>query len=810
MPATHLLAAAALLIALPAGAAALKPLDVAGFHVEPNEAGTLRWRVEGETPAGPLRYELKDYAGSPAGAGEMKVGDGSAEAVVRLSQGYYDLEVPATKQRFGVLSLPAWEDKPGGFFCIDSAMSWLVREDSVREGLIKVLRRSGIAMSRERLGWGAVQPAADKWDWQAQGRYDGLRQTCARHRVALLEMFHDAPAWMGRVGKYPDDLVAAARAWEAIAGKWHATWGALEVWNEPDIFFGANLPADQYVPVVKAVAYALHRAKVDTPLIGPVVAHYNRPWLDSAARNGLLDLVGAVSFHTYGRAEQMEALVGQYRDWLAFHGRGGMPLWITECGRPWKKGPPRPPADQDAASALDITMKAVEALACGVRAYFAFVYPYYEENANNFGMMGRAGTPLRSFAAYANLVRVLEYKRYIGDLTCEDRAVRRARVFRAHGETVAVLYTGRVDAKATVRVGLKPERIEGIDGRVLTPAPDGAIPVPDGLTILWLPRGPVKGLRPDTQAMRLFDKAGEATGGPRRGSIFAEEFPVVLRSQFDAGIVDARSEGYRLKGPAPEKFPLVVRAFNLSARPLRLRLEAKATPNTVRVAAPAGQDANVPAAGHVDVRWEIDLRGAFAAGNHVEVTVRAQGAGAGVADVLVMDFSGEATLEQMLKAFPGRTRLPIEQTKRWAPNITGDGTMTVAATPEGHWRLDAQFAKGDPWVYPFFALPEDVTLAGAKGLLIRARCLQPAAVRVFCWEGEKGVGYLTPGEVVPADGQWHAALVRFGDLVPSGANAPDPDGRLDLAKVRRISIGLNSKARRNTLEVSDLYVLGGK
>jgi hypothetical protein len=50
------------------------------------------------------------------------------------------------------------------------------------------------------------------------------------------------------------------------------------------------------------------------------------------------------------------------------------------------------------------------------------------------------------------------------------------------------------------------------------------------------------------------------------------------------------------------------------------------------------------------------------------------------------------------------------------------------------------------------------------------------------------------------------AVVRFQDLILSGANAPDPNGRLDLDQVRRISIGMNSRADENRLEVSDVCV----
>lgn len=45
------------------------------------------------------------------------------------------------------------------------------------------------------------------------------------------------------------------------------------------------------------------------------------------------------------------------------------------------------------------------------------------------------------------------------------------------------------------------------------------------------------------------------------------------------------------------------------------------------------------------------------------------------------------------------------------------------------------------------------------------------------------------------------------DLVPSPANTLDPNGKLDLERVRRTSVSMNHSVTHNTLEISDLYVL---
>ena len=625
------------------GAAALNPAGVDRFFVTPGKPSILRWNVESGEPAEAAEYTIRDYWGQPVAAGQAKpAAKNTMEATVKLGQGYYDLELPATNQRFGLVSLPAYSGERDPFFSIDSALSWLVLDDKARQGLIKVLRRSGVAMSRERLSWSQINPADGTWNWEGSNRYDSVRRLHADHGVEVLEMFHDAPGWPGKVGKYPQDLVATARAWRRIAARWRPTWGALEVWNEPDIFFGANLSADQYVPLVKTVAFAVSQERIDLPLVGGVFAHCNRAFLETAAAGGMLDCVDAVSFHTYGRAPEMEALIGNYRSWLRAHGREAMPLWLTECGRPWKRGPDRPPVDQDAASALDITMKAVEARSGGVARHFPFVYPYYEERDNNFGMMDRRATPLRSMAAYARLVSLLAHKRYLGGLKCDDPAIRLARVFGDDRETVAVLYTARPNAEARVKLGLPVLRIEGIDGRSLEAAPSGSVPIPDGLTYVWLDRQQLGGrLQTDAPAMRLWKIAQRKP--PRR----PKPSPIVLRFEPDREVIESKSDGYHLSAKAPGKLPLRVRVFNLSAKPHELTLKLTFSRESARLIGPQTRPAKPPAEGFADVVWESDLSGVPAGAGGLDITVTAQGKPAGAIATLVISLVGRASLTQV-------------------------------------------------------------------------------------------------------------------------------------------------------------------
>jgi len=602
-----------------AGAATLRPAAAETFFVTPDEPAVLRWHVESGGLEAPVEGTVRDYWDTPIATTPAKITpDGHLELTVELAPGFYAVEFPATNQRFGVMSLAAYEGQKDPFFSIDAAMSWLVRGDEVRQSLIKVLQRSGVAMSRERLNWAQISPTEREWDWESPMHYETIRQAYAKCGVDVLEMFHNTTRWAGSVGKYPDDLVGTARSWGQIGRRWRPTWGAMEVWNEPDISFGAFLPADQYVPLVSTIAYGFARAEVDVPIVGGVFAHYNRQFLDNAARNGLVDSVDVVSFHTYGRAPGMETLIGNYRSWLEAHDREAMPLWITECGRPWKRGPDVPPTEQDAESALDIIMKAVESRACGIARYFAFVYPFYEERDNNFGMMGRNATPLRSMAAYARLAAILAHKRYLGDLRCDDDAIQRARLFGDDRETIAVLYTGRPDATAKLKLDLPVQKVEGIDGRLLEAAEQGTVPVPDGLVYVWLDRNRLGDrLQPHTSAMRLWSIGLQEPPRPGKPS------PIVLRYQFDTDVVQPTSNGYRIKAEQPGETALVVRVFNLCDQRRDLSLELSFSQAAARVLGPATRPVNVPGEGSVDVTWQADLSGSFAAADRLKAEVRA-------------------------------------------------------------------------------------------------------------------------------------------------------------------------------------------
>jgi hypothetical protein len=782
------------------------PVAADRLYTEPGADLTVRLRLASGAATNPLAYGVVDYAGNLVSQARLRPeGPDQWEISLRAVQGFLEIELPSSSQRFGVLSLPAWKGKPDPFFAIDGGLSWLVSDISSRQSLIAAARRCGVSMIRERLSWSAVNPERNRWDLDGPARYDSLRQFYRQSGVPILELAHDSPRWLGRVGKYPHDLLGAGQSWAELARKWQSSWGGLEIWNEPDIFFGGGLPADQYVAVAKAISFGLAQAGVRTPIVGGVTAYPNREFLEACAESGLLDRVDAFSFHTYGTAEEMQGLVTFHRDWLGKNGHGAMPLWISESGRPWSRGPDRPPIVEDQKSALDIVMKGAEARACGIARYFPFVYPFYEENTSNFGMTDRRGTPLRSFAAYAEMIRVLANQRFLGDLRHQVPAITRARVFGDDHQTIAVLYTGGRAPSAPVQLGVRGRRIEGIDGRALTAASDGAIPIPDGLSYVWLdhPLDP-----------RLIDESAASPARPQAGPGEAAHpafSPIVLRLRLDEARFQPSAQGYRIKDEPAGSVPLAFEVWNLGEQPCTPRLGLVLDSQGGRSAQP-DRSITLAARSSSVVEWTVDAGSMFARAGRLTARATARD-DSGSQEKLAVVLWGEADLARTLAQAKSPVALPIAEIKRWTPNVSSPGTMAMDSTREAAWRLKVKQEQGrDRWAYPLFLLPDDVHLDRASGLILRARCTAGATVRILVWEGEAGANivYLTPAPVIPGDGRWHVARVQFQHLAPSTANAPDPDGHLDLAKVRRLSVGLNPRTIESTLEVSDLYVVGDR
>jgi len=787
----------------PAGKPALEPINPASFFTMPEEEVRLAWKVSGEAKPVEEKYRVTNYSGQEVAHGPAPEQEGEVAVTLKLPRGYYDVEVRG--QTFGLVVLEPHEGKADDFFGMDAVLTWLDRRPAMREAMVAAMKRSGVAMARERIHWNSIEPAAGQWDWEARDQTLSLRETYARAGLPVLEMFHSPGPARGAFpfrSNYPQDLALLAASWPEIHRKFQSSWGGLEVWNEPEgPAYGNRLPADQYVMVVKAMRHAWVTNHIDTPLGGGVfMGGYPGPFHQFCALNGMLDDVDFVSIHDYKPATKMERLVGLYRDWLRANGREGMPLWITESGWAWPKGGGRPARDDDRMSALEIAMKGVEARACGVTRYMPFCLPFYEENGvKSFSMMGKEVTPLRSIGAYAQSIRVLSGRHYVGDLKTSHPAILRARVFEDDaGGRVAVLYTDMLDDRQTVTLPGKVLKAEGADGRALPLDTQGAFALPDGIAYAWIENAP---LETETGALALAQAARQpaprtATGGA-----------VILQYLPDPAHVSYSSSRYIISPEDASHLPIRVRIFNLSAEPQTLSLRL-ALPGTTPEES-ALRTVEVPAQGTTEALWTVDVSGKWTTPEPQPLLITGARADGTPVSPLAIPLLVEDNLGAYLPAYARQAPLPVDHLKNWTPNHSPAASARMI-TEDGAWKLEVKFGAGDRWIYPKLNLPPG-TLAEADGFLLRARAKEAADVRMGLYDSD-GATYLTIDPVIPADGKWHVIFVPLASFEANQEAGHKGNGEWRPGDILAVSAGMNDRSenRENTLEISDLLVVGGR
>lgn len=785
---------------------AMAPADPAAFFIAPDTESELVWKLREPGPPGPREYRVTDTTGQTVTEGGAAAVDGQVRLKVRLPRGYYEVELEGL--RFGLVVQDAFTGKPDPFFGIDAVLTWLDRRAEMRQAMVSSMKRSGIALARERINWTALEPTPGQWKWRGNtDETQVLRDIYAKAGMPVLEMFHSSGPAKGRPfpfkSSYPQDLVRLTESWPVIAEHLRPTWAGLEVWNEPEgTTYGSRLPADQYATLVRAMRYAWQSKGLTSPLGGGVLMGGDPGVFHRyCALNGVLDDSDFISIHDYKPATKTERLISVYQAWLEANGKLGMPLWMTEAGWFWPKGGARPPRGADAESALEITMKGIEAKACGVERYMPFCLAFYEEGgAKSFSMMGKEVTPLRSMAAYVQSIRALAGKQYLGDLPGADPALLRARVFAAEGESaqVAVLFTGKAETPVTVGFTGKILRAEALDGRELRPEADGRLRIPDGLAYVWFEGGdaPIT----DTRAMALL-KFSRQPFQPRY-----QASSIVLQYIPDATKIATSSTRYMAGQDSAAALPIRVRVHNLAPQAAKLTLNLD-LPGESATDKSRSKEIEVPARDIAEIDWVIDTRGRWEKPEPLPITVSALDAQGEITSTLAIPMQVEGELDSFLPHYSRKITLPLGETKRWSPNMTASGMMNVEALGVTGVKLDFTFKGGDRWAYPRFRL-EPRALVGADGFVVRARVTDSADVRMTL-TGAGGATYITFDPVIPADGKWHVFFVPLSQFEPNQDAANHAAGDWRPEEITGVSAGMNDRSKDsiNSLEISDMYIV---
>ncbi len=776
-------------------------LDARSFFADPDKAFEIPTPVPGGTS-----YRLFDYAGTEIASGKSAhIGEGKSSISLTLKSGYYEIALFGVEDRLGVVVQSAFTSEVDPFFGMDTGLStWSRQGLGDRAQYVHVLKRIGVAICRERFDWGGAQKSPELWDFETERSLESTRALFRKSGPQILESFQDAPDFLSESKDkvYPTDHVGVSSAWKEIAARFSPGWGGLEVWNEPDI---KNLPADQVAPLVKSIHYTFQSAGIKTPLGGGAIAYLNKGFPDLLGMNGVLDHVDFASFHYYGSGLGIEGQVGTARRWLSNFGRESLPLWLTEMTAPWSGPyPSRAPGKDDRNRALDIALSAGEAKATGLARIFPFLFRNYGEGIErHYGLMDKAGTPQRTVASWAFAIRVLAHANYIGDWSVPLPGIQRARVFEtASGNRILMLYTGDRNESLSLILPFTPVHVFGVDGRVLFER-QKKIAIPDGLVWIEAKASDLASLKTDTEATRLLALS-------RKKNTPVKPSPIVIHPWVESEDIGSVSRSYLLSEKTV-RIPVETRLFNLSDRTASVSLSVKALSadgkkwKTVEGLA-FEKITEIGPKSSLKVRLEIPVKNLEHDPEGMSyVRLLAITPNHPHATPAVLSFSKPLGLESHLARFAYRFALPVGEKHRWITHVADGGESVFGENPESAWQMEVRFAsKGNNWSYPLFNPPQEVALERVSSMLIRAKLTGKATARFLVNTTDKKK-FVTSTSIIPADGQWHVALLNLDTFVL--ANTED-SGAKPGKNIQSISLGLNCEALENKLEISDLYLLG--
>ena len=760
------------------------PQNVGEFYPEPGKTARLTVKAgEGAALPESLSYSLLDYSGKNVGSGMFKRKGETLETSLSLNRGFYELDLG--KQRIGLSVLEPSSRVPDRFFALETLLNYDSPE-KIRQ-MMAVLKKAGIATIREYHHWNQEEKEPGKWDVRREKLYPLARE----FGIEVTSFLGAPPRWTGAFidtdkrnaafQPYPRELFKVGDSIRSMIERRRPALGSFQIGNEPDLQF---FPGDSSIPLLAASSWFMRDSGIPLVLAAfsgaseqrnPAVM---RPYFES----GLLDYGDVFAFHSYHSPETMIELVRFYRGWMKEYRKGGMPIWITECGKAWSRGivpkrtygPPygreRAPVNEDKLSALWIVMKGVEAKAAGIERFFPFCLRFFAEGVNNFGMTDFRGTPHRSLHAYFNSVLILSGKEYVGDLKKKPAPVKAARVFSNGADSVIVLYTGTVEPRWISTEGIPFTEAFAIDGTPIKAEAGGNLKADGGLCYLLVPSEKLAGLvNPDTEHMKYWKLAKSYKPEARKIS------PVVFL--FEQRKCANRTATSYLDCPEKLDFQM----FNFSGKPQTVEPELSFYNNgkLVRTECP-GRIVLPP----VSATPLTVPRGSNAAELSVILKDRA-----GSGNPLSMTFLNGNSMKP--------AALELNDAVRWRPN--SNGRMRISAVPEENAiRFRTEWEKGGGWVYPEYVLTDKENLSGAVGIAFEIKAKQGNGgkrylhVQVHLAEKSgnwKGFSFPAPSE------EWQKRSVYF------------PQGDIDFSQIRKIRIGMGPADKSLDYSIREVKLL---
>jgi len=720
----------------------------------------------------------------------------------QLEPGYYILQIEASGEgiiandeeiSFGVINpLPKDFNRKESPICLDAGMSWSYAPDEKRLDLACYLAEiAGIGLLRDRLSWGEVEKEEGKYDW---GKYEQAAKAQARHNITVYQIFHDCPAWasielMGGRKAWnipPKDPIYVYRMVNRLVKDLGKYVRYFEVWNEPNIGFFNGRPED-YAAILKA---AYLGAKDGDPYFGILIGSaagtpgdfYERVYENDVG--GYFDIYNQ---HWYGSPEDLFNFIpGSVISQLRKHGLENKPIWMTEMGMrayPDENGDFKE-IERQQASYL------VRAYACafanGISKFFYFyLCEFLEGSVSLWGIVRSDLTPKPTYIALANLIRQLGEAKCIGWKRIDDTyliAFKRNKdenvivAWGKEGKNITIPAKGPVvdivgkviqkeenkPVPRTIPLSNMPIYIRGLSDREISLLQlNPPLPTSD-----WKPT-PDKELDTKRVWLQLEINPGQPRSGDERekwGAFIEPGKPFVVR---------AWVRNYSDKPAAATLICQPDDVFSLQGeREVKIRVEGwqSGYHDFVLIGQNIVQGQVIGVSVIMETQNHREKGRVYVISRTSDVKAKEES--------LIID--GDCDINQTIQNNSPTTQ--VEISKDEAIKFENKKSIKIGAKIVG---------RGDAWVFPQIALPKDLDLSKFKGLEIWSYVPEGkeknTGLLVQLIE-EGGGTWMIGGMRSLREGGWRRDVLLFSSAQPTQWG-PDPDGKLELEKVRRIMIG---------------------
>ena len=804
--------------------APMLPADLTEFYISPGKPQTINFKLNTKYQWENVRnitYNIYDYRGGKSGSGNAEVISGKLKLNLQLPQGYYELSFPKYKESFGICSLPAYAGKRDPFFGIGSYLTFYVRHQ-FRESIVKNLARCGIYSVRETCKWDDLSPANNKWRWQGLLKVGGqvvkhqeqYRKLLKKYDIKLLEMCGAVPKWMklSENSEYPANLIDLVNTWTQWSARWKKYWDCFQIWNEPN-HDGHKGNVTEFAALVKAIAWSAQQQEIKVSNGGFAFCDLN--YIKQCKLNGMLDSISYLSFHIYDNAKSIPEILKKYRKIIP-----DKELWITETSKGFYRKnvySKRPEKLSEQIYCLDNAKNVIASKAGGVSRYYPFSLISWPTDKKQLtrrkfyanGCLGYHYTPLRYMAVYAQSIRMLSGKEYLGKINPEDSRLKPFRVFADHQEAVIVLTAAEYNNKITYRFkpALKDFSAESIDGRKCT-INNNSISLKDGLIYVTL------GLN---QFKRVFSKRLKPNTRKHNITMTETLSSVILQPSFSSIDKYITTKNYLKINKALKNFELKIKINNLSSAEKTISLKHRTSPS-LKIPGQV-ETVIIPPQSTVEKKYSVTINTNITTDVLNECQITFSGTDSDGLKVLPLnyavriisnDFSDYQRLAKNIK------KVDLNNLSKWERNhIIKGGLIRIFVNPQKQFCMQVKFKKYKnirTWAAPRYSFDNYKSLLAPESIiLIRGKLKKfENNVQLLMYEND-GSRYETKLPINDKmDKGWQIMPVFFSDFQRSRGTF-DENQNLDLNQVDKIGISIlcphHGEMKDNELLISDFYII---